>query len=277
MKHRSVITFILLAAALVAAPQISQDLSSFKRALGARIHGEILRTFLNLPVRQGANDFASQRAGVQVASCKSQEIAAPQVATPFKKLERSSPSADVVEQSDSHAQLASLDKRSNASASVASKAELVGDAHGFKAVEAEEIAQRARAEGELAMLVPPGTGVDVPGLADARMNDTRAKASARREKSGEARRRALFIASSFEKAGVRKAGEEFLQRMGSSWASTELLRATENGARVKFLKQRRAPRAADGKNAAFAPRPVAALLPPDSSLHGAPKASEDED
>ncbi len=48
MKHRSIHIFILVAAALVAAPQASQELSSWRDAVGRRVKTEIFNAFLSL-------------------------------------------------------------------------------------------------------------------------------------------------------------------------------------------------------------------------------------
>ena len=69
MKHRSVIAFILLAAALFAAPQISYDILSLKSAVVARVRGEVMRAFLSLGSRDGGGELAARRAGVPVATC----------------------------------------------------------------------------------------------------------------------------------------------------------------------------------------------------------------
>src|ERR1051326_1639274 len=49
MKHRSVIAFVIVAAALFSLPQLSHDLQSLKGAVGARLHRELLHASLNLP------------------------------------------------------------------------------------------------------------------------------------------------------------------------------------------------------------------------------------
>ncbi|HYY98862.1 MAG TPA: hypothetical protein VE642_09745, partial [Pyrinomonadaceae bacterium] len=54
MRHRSNIAFILLAAALFAAPQVAHDLSTLKGAVAARIRGEILQAFLGLHANEPA-------------------------------------------------------------------------------------------------------------------------------------------------------------------------------------------------------------------------------
>src|SRR2546423_3632032 len=69
MKHRSVIAFILLAAALFAAPQISHDILSLKSAVVARVRGEVMRAFLSLGGRDGAGELAARRATTPAAPC----------------------------------------------------------------------------------------------------------------------------------------------------------------------------------------------------------------
>jgi len=49
MKHRSVIAFVIVAAALFSLPQLSHDLQALKGAVGARLHRELLHAFLSLP------------------------------------------------------------------------------------------------------------------------------------------------------------------------------------------------------------------------------------
>src|SRR5205085_8522525 len=49
MKHRSVIAFVIVAAALFSLPQLSHDLHELKGAVGMRLHRELLHAFLNLP------------------------------------------------------------------------------------------------------------------------------------------------------------------------------------------------------------------------------------
>jgi hypothetical protein len=48
MKHRSTHIFILLAAVMVAAPQVSRELSALKDAVGRRVKAEIINAFLDL-------------------------------------------------------------------------------------------------------------------------------------------------------------------------------------------------------------------------------------
>ena len=48
MKHRSIHIFILLAAVMVAAPHLSQELSALRSAAARRVKAEIINAFLNL-------------------------------------------------------------------------------------------------------------------------------------------------------------------------------------------------------------------------------------
>src|SRR5437764_15222335 len=90
MQHRSVIAFILLAAALFAAPQISHDIMSLKSAVGARVRGEVMRVFLSLGGREGAGELAVRRATPPVATC-SQEKDEAQAAPKSKRNEVHAP------------------------------------------------------------------------------------------------------------------------------------------------------------------------------------------
>src|SRR5205085_6052888 len=107
MKHRSVIAFILLAAALFAAPQISHDIMSLKSAVVARVRGEVMRAFLSLGGRDGG-ELAARRAGVPVATC-AQEKEEAQAAAKSKRSEaHATAQADTSARQDRQEQLAML-------------------------------------------------------------------------------------------------------------------------------------------------------------------------
>src|SRR5688572_15771235 len=70
MKHRSVIAFVIVAAALFSLPQLSHDLQALKGAVGARLHRELLHAFLNLPAGEPAAAATAERpAETLLASC----------------------------------------------------------------------------------------------------------------------------------------------------------------------------------------------------------------
>src|SRR5205085_11420909 len=110
MKHRSVIAFILLAAALFAAPQISHDILSLKSAVVARVRGEVMRAFLSLDGRDGGGELAARRAGVPVATC-AQEKEEAQAAPKSKRSEAHAPATaqpDAPAQHEQQQQVAKL-------------------------------------------------------------------------------------------------------------------------------------------------------------------------
>src|ERR1044071_4016321 len=95
MKHRSHIAFILLAAALFAAPQMAQDLSTLKGAVAARIRGEIMHAFLGLHSNEAAAAATqSPRADASLVACSKSDKteAQPAQATQKRASERSTPS-----------------------------------------------------------------------------------------------------------------------------------------------------------------------------------------
>ncbi|HZT58870.1 MAG TPA: hypothetical protein VFA21_09620 [Pyrinomonadaceae bacterium] len=61
MKHRSIIGFVLVAAALFAAPQMARDLLSLKSAVGARIRGEIVHAILSVSKGDGSDALMARR------------------------------------------------------------------------------------------------------------------------------------------------------------------------------------------------------------------------
>ncbi|HEV3471087.1 MAG TPA: hypothetical protein VG148_17310 [Pyrinomonadaceae bacterium] len=78
MKHRSTHIFILLAAVMIAAPQVSRELSALKDAVGRRVKAEIINAFLDLqagavtrPAQPSAdNRLAARGAGEEEPSAQ---------------------------------------------------------------------------------------------------------------------------------------------------------------------------------------------------------------
>src|SRR3954469_20769653 len=96
MRHRSNIAFILLAAALFAAPQAAQDLSTLKGAVAARIRGEIMQAFLGLHSNESASAAATQAPRVDAALLACVETARPEAQpAPSKTIERPAPARRV--------------------------------------------------------------------------------------------------------------------------------------------------------------------------------------
>jgi hypothetical protein len=274
MKHRSVIAFILLVAALFAAPQISNDLAALKSAVGSRIRGEILHAFLNLRAGDGANELVTRRANPLLASyqAKDKKCAGSQSAT--KKSDgraQVTPRAEAAAKTDASAQLAMLIDPT--SGTEIARAALSNVETRAALGEVAALPMSVFTKGDLAMLNPPDSGVELPSFADALTGGSDEREATRRwRKSAETRKRVAYVATGFEKFAAPKMNEEMLRRIGTTVNEADAARATEKGMRVKVLKLRRANR--DGgspktsapqpaKVNAPLPLPVAALVPPD--------------
>lgn len=84
MKHRSTHIFILLAAVMVAAPQLSQELSALRNAAARRVKTEIINAFLNLqagaatrPALPVADSQLASRGAADEASWGARKAVAP--------------------------------------------------------------------------------------------------------------------------------------------------------------------------------------------------------
>lgn len=212
MKHRSVIVFILLAAALVAAPQVAHDFAALKSAVGARIRGEILRAFLNLHAGDGAGELKTRRgdSAPMLASCKveakTDEQAAPaeqrhdeeraEAATRDEERAQVAPRAETAPQADAHGQFAMFivpsPEREEPSAVPPGVDDLFIDG------EAAGLPRRVESTSELAMLIPPGLSFDVrygfnaphdAGIGAAGVGARDERADRERRRSAEERRR----------------------------------------------------------------------------------------
>ncbi|MDQ3920677.1 MAG: hypothetical protein M3348_19625 [Acidobacteriota bacterium] len=292
MKHRSVIAFIILAAAFVAAPQVSQDLSSLKSALGARIRGEILHAFLNLHANEGAGEAETRRtAQTMLASCKAEAKTEGQTTARARRSEERAqaaneeraqvqPRAEAAPQADAHKQLAMLVVPSPAAEE--SSAELPGLDDQLIRGKAAELARRGSSAGEpepageLAMLIPPGLGLDIrPGFDATRDSDFTVSgvaqpgraAGERRRSSGPGRRASsttvryeAAAASRFE-AASKLQGEEVLKSLGPLLRDAVWTQAAGEGMKVRVFKSRRR---AGGANPSGAARPAPVAAPEES-------------
>jgi hypothetical protein len=292
MKHRSVIAFILLAATFVAAPQVSQDLSSLKSALGARIRGEILHAFLNLHANEGTGESEARRtAQTMLASCKAEAKTEGQTTartrrsegrTPAANEERApvQPRAEAAPQMDAHKQLAMVVVPSPAAEE--SSAELPGFDDQLIRGKAAELPRRVGSAGapgsasELAMLIPPGLGLDIrPGFNATRDSDSKVsgvaqpvRAAREQRRSSGPSRRASSLTVRYEAASVSHSeaasklqGEEVLKNLGPLLRDAIWTQAAEEGMRVRVFKSRRR---AGGANPSGAARPAPAAAPEES-------------
>jgi hypothetical protein len=273
MKHRSIIAFILLAAALVAAPQVSHDLAALKGALGARIRGEILHAFLSLHAQDDAGEVTPRPSSPQLASrkdaAKSDEQTAAARAKQNDSRAHAAPRAETAQQRDAHAQLAMIIDPSLESEE--SGAVLPGVDDQFIHGKSAELPRRAFAPGELARLIPPGSGFDIQALSNTSGGGSQEKSAAtQRRKAAELRRRVASMATHFAAAPASKfEGEEALRYLGPLLRDTVWVRMTEDGKRVRVLRVRRPARAGGANPSANAPQsvPVAALVEPRPALH----------
>jgi len=289
MKHRSVIAFILLAAAFVAAPQVSQDLAALKSALGARIRGEILHAFLNLHANEGAGESETRRtAQTMLASCKAEAKTEGQTTARARRGEdrtqaanedraQVQPRAEAAPPTDAHKQLAMLVVPSPKAEE--SSAELPGVDDQLIRGKAAELPRRGGSAGELesaselSMLIPPGLGFDIrPGFdathgSDFKVSGVAQPARAAREQrrsSGPSRRASSLTvryeaaaASQFE-AASKLQGEEVLKNLGPLLRDAVWTQAAEEGMKVRVFKSRRR---AGGANPSGAARPAPVAAP----------------
>lgn len=212
MKHRSVIAYVIVAAALFAAPQLSHDLENMRSALGSRVSVGLMRTFLSLPSAEGAaaRVGAPRPAETQLASCQKQGPAAKQ--------------------------------RKAGPARAASRA--AGVAGDELAMIEPPMLEPPPHESprEVAMIIPPDAGIDPRGAARAY-----AGASAVRVERVEALRlagkaRVDYVAARLEaKGGEWRKAEESLRNIEAALPGTYEFRLDSNGSKAKVLKVRRAP------------------------------------
>ncbi|PYS85607.1 MAG: hypothetical protein DMF67_00235 [Acidobacteria bacterium] len=262
MKHRSIIAFILLAAALVAAPQVSHDLAALKSALGTRIRGEILHAFLSLHAREDAGGMTPRRAAPQLASCKAAAKSDELTASHAKQNDsraHAAPRAEAASQREARAQLAML--IDPLLESEESSAELPGVDDQFIHGKSAKLPRRAVAPGELAMLIPPGSGIDIPALSNAPWGDARDKSAANEQRGSAESRRAASLATHFEATAASKfQGEEAFRYLGPLLRETVWVRGAENGARVRIFKVRRPAKVGGANPSATGPQPAPAAL-----------------
>jgi hypothetical protein len=256
MKHRSVIAFVIVAAALFAAPQLSHDLQTFKSALGSRLRGELMQVFLSLPACEGGAAVVAPRpAETLLASCTKEKQAtkpgksdpAPAARAGVRAAERAGDESAMI-----------VEPLQVSEPWVAALAEAP--------LGAAELPRRA--SDEVAMIIPPDSGIDPRGLA--RVSEMAARDGERQAFKFAADVRVAYAASRSEAKGPewRKA-DEALRRLEEAMPGAYEFRVERDGSKAKVLKVKRiaapccprpvpaprAPRPA-GMDAATAPLPV---------------------
>ncbi len=265
MRHRSNIAFILLAAALFAAPQMAHDLSTLKGAVAARVRVEILQAFLGLHANEasaaGTQAPRAELALVAHAADKSDAQPAPQSAQK-KAGERSSCPAQRNEQrNEANAQA----RTQTAMLTDPADKTNVGLPPSAVAVELASLPRQVFDATQLAMLTPPGNGVEPPAppvRASYKEDDARKTVeSSTRVKFAELERHAVYVQARFERDA---AGAEWLRRFASEAARAA---GNEGRGKTRVIRIRRQGKACGGDNTpcAFVSVPVASLARPDAA------------
>lgn len=249
MRHRSNIAFILLAAALFAAPQVAQDFSTLKGAVAARIRGEILQAFLGLHSNESAAAATqAPRVEARLVACGKSDKTEAQSAAQRKGTERTPPAQR--NESGTRAQSAMLtDPADKTNAGLPPAA---------VAAELASLPRQFPDETRLAMLTPPGNGVEPPPPAY-RYEAGDAHTKAALDKFAELEKHAVFVQTRFDlEHGARDA--RWISRIAE-----EAARANGNEGvkgRARIIKVRRQGRACGGDNTPCAPVPVASVASP---------------
>jgi hypothetical protein len=229
MKHRSVIAFVIVAAALFAAPQLSHDLRSLKSAFGSKLRGELMHAFLSLPATEVAPAAAPRPAETVLASCDKERAGAP-AAKPRKDDSGASLSPRAEARTAAPDQLAMIVEPLSVSGSW-SAALPAGALNG-----AGEMPRAGG--GEVAMIIPPDSGIEPHALA--RASRAAAREGAKQARKAEEDVRATFVATDFDAKGATWIKQdEALRRLGESLPGTFEFRVGRDGSKTKLLKVRR--------------------------------------
>ena len=241
MRHRSNIAFILLAAALFAAPQVAQDLSTLKGEVAARVRGEILQAFLGLHSNESAA-AATQPPRVEAPLVACSKSGKPEAQPAQRKgTERTAPAQR--NESGTRAQSAMLTDPAEKT-NVGLPPEAV-------AAELASLPRQVLDETKLAMLTPPGNGVEPPPPAVAyryEAGDARTKAA--RDKFAELEKHAVFVQARFDfEHGTRDA--RWISRIAEDAARANGNEGVKGKARI--IKVRRQGRACGVDNTPCVP------------------------
>ncbi|MET0623869.1 MAG: hypothetical protein ABW250_12865 [Pyrinomonadaceae bacterium] len=225
MKHRSVIAYVIVAAAMFAAPQLSHDLQALRSALGSRVSVGLMRTFLSLPSAEGADARVGEPrpAETQLASCpKQRQAAKPRKAEPARAEART--------------------------------ADVAGDEWAMIEPPMLEPPPHESLR-EVAMIIPPDAGIDPRGAARAAADAPAARVDAAENVRRAEKVRVNFVATRFEaKGGEWQKVEQALRNIEGSLPGTYEFRLDRDGVKTKVLKFRRAPSPCCAPAPAPAPR-----------------------
>jgi hypothetical protein len=258
MKHRSVIAYVIVAAALFSLPQLSHELQSIKGAVGSRLHRELLHAFLSLPAGEPTAAAASSAGSAEtlLASCSTQKSNAPAAkegkAEAGGRVEGRS-TGKTAEQSamigdpnhDPINNLASLDVKRAVDEAVATMDE-------------------AKVEAEVAMIIPPESGIDPRGL----LNTLKASDISRVESDtfrAEAEGLRAAYAAAARSQGKspewQKAAADTFRKLNASKPGAYEFRVVRDGKQTKVMKFKCSDCPAPAPRLTRLPRQVAVSMP----------------
>ncbi|MFL6335622.1 MAG: hypothetical protein ACJ754_20120 [Pyrinomonadaceae bacterium] len=253
MKHRSVIAFVIVTAALFSLPQLSHDLRELKGAVGMRLHRELLHAFLNLPAGEptAVAAPAARPAESLLASC------------PKARSGATGAKAGKVEAS-SRVEGRTTGKGFEQSAMIGDPAnDPINNVASVKIKEAAATPSEVKVEPEVAMIIPPEAGIDPRGLVSALTSRDVARAEANQLRiQAQGLRVAYDAAARFETQGPewQKATEEAVRKLNTLPGNYEF-RVLRDGAKVKVIKFKCGDCPATAPRQPRAPRRAPAPLP----------------
>ena len=254
MKHRSVIAFVIVAAALFSLPQLSHDLQALKGEVGARVHRELLHAFLSMPAGEPVSAApAARTAEPLLASCSEAKSG-----SEGTKGRRAAASGRAAEKT--------FEQRAMIGDPVNDPV-VNGAKTGLK--EADDILVAAlpefKVESEVAMIIPPDTGIEPRVLANAlgARDATRVEANEFRRVEAEGLRVAYFAAARLDakSAEWQKSAEEAMRNFNGSVPGAYEFRVVRDGLKTRVLKLKCAECPAPAPRAPRPPRQVALSLP----------------
>jgi hypothetical protein len=226
MKHRSVISFVIVAAALFSLPQLSHELQSIKGAVGSRLHHELLHAFLNLPAGGPTATAApaARPAETVLASCTNRKSGAP--AAKGGKVE-SGGRAEGRGNGKNVEQRAMIGDPANDPINNRASVDI-----GEAADEAVASLTGLKVETEVAMIIPPESGIDPRALP----NVLTSRDVARFEADG---LRAAYVAAARSEGKSpewQKAAEDAFRKLNATRPGAYEFRVVRDGAKAKVLK-----------------------------------------
>jgi hypothetical protein len=259
MKHRSVIGFVIVAAALFSLPQLSHDLSALKGEVGARVHRELLHAFLSLPAGEptAAAAPAARPAATLLASCPKERsgAAAPRFGrvgangraagrSEAKSVEESAMLGDPVNDPINHVASARIEKAAG---------------------EALKSLPEMKVETEVAMIIPPESGIDPRGVASAFASSDAARVQARQSRAEAEGLRVAYAAAAtrFEAQSPewQKVTAEAVRKLNGSVGDTFEFRFVRDGKQTKVLKFKCGECPATAPRLTRLPRQIAVTVP----------------